>query len=110
VFSLSTSSLKLIEGLVSSRFGVLFSRANEKAPHEWTSLTLRLLAKAPDPVAVFNEIAARLYPTGWNGSLAAKLEMRLQLLEQLDLSGSPELVAASETATTMTCPQYPLHE
>jgi hypothetical protein len=85
---------------LAAAIGLLFRQPSEKAPHEWTSLTSKLLSKAPDPVAVFNEIAARLYPKGgWSGSLATKLETRLQLLEQLDLS-RPELVGACETAKT----------
>jgi hypothetical protein len=85
---------------LAAAIGLLFKRPKEKAPYEWTSLTSKLLSKAPDPVAVFDEIAARLYPRGgWSGSLAAKLETRLQLLEQLDLS-RPELVRARETAKT----------
>jgi hypothetical protein len=83
---------------LAAAIGLLFKRPSEKAPHEWTSLTSKLLSNAPDPVAVFNEIAARLYPRGgWSGSLATKLETRLQLLEQLDLS-LPELVSAREAA------------
>jgi hypothetical protein len=83
---------------LAAAIGLLFKRPSEKAPHEWTSLTSKLLSKAPDPIAVFNEIAGRLYPRGgWSGSLATKLETRLQLLEQLDLR-LPELVSAREAA------------
>lgn len=76
---------------------LLFKRPHDKAPHEWTSLTRQLLLKAPDPVAVLKAIVSRLRPTSWSGSLATKLESRLQLLDQLEVVG-PTLVAALDAA------------
>ena len=58
------------------------------------SLTRQLLLKAPDPEAVFKEIAGRLHPTNWGGLLAAELESRLKLLDQLDIDAVPALAAA----------------
>lgn len=77
---------------------LLFIRAHDKAPHEWTSLTGQLLLKAPDPDAVFKEIVSRLTPMSWSGSLAAKLESRLTLLKQLDLSAFPALAGPLDAA------------
>ena len=70
---------------------LLFKRANDKEPHEWTSLARKLLLRAPDKEAIFKEIVNRLHPTSWSGSLATKLESRLKLLDQLDLSEMPAL-------------------
>jgi hypothetical protein len=59
----------------------LFRRPKDKEPHEWTPLTKKLLRKAPDPAAVLQAIVGSLFPRGgWSGSLATKLESRLQLL------------------------------
>ena len=76
----------------------LFKRPNDKAPHEWTSLTCQLLLKSPDPEAVLKEIASRLHPTSWSGSLATKLESRLKLLDQLDIDAVQPLMAALDAA------------
>ena len=68
------------------------------APEEWKPFTHRLLAKAPHPEAVLNEIISRLWPTSWTGSLATRLETRLKLLEQLDVGTLPVLVNAKDNA------------
>jgi hypothetical protein len=69
----------------------LFRRPANDKPHEWVPLASKLLAKAPDAAAVFQEIVAGLTPTSWTGSLATKLESRLKLLEQLPLGDRPGL-------------------
>lgn len=71
---------------LAASFVLLFKRPNEGAPHEWTMLAKRLLADAPDKRLVINKIADRLRPTSWTGSLASKLEMRLELLKGLQVS------------------------
>jgi hypothetical protein len=76
----------------------LFKRADDKAPHEWTSLTRRLLQKAPDPEAILGEIVRRLRPTSWSGSLATALESHLKLLDQLDIDSVPSLAVALDAA------------
>lgn len=88
---------------IAAAVGLLFKRPSDKAPHEWTSLPSRLLLTAPDPEAVFSEIVTRLRPSSWSGSRATKLESRLQLLEQLDISGFPQLLTgfAEAKATLM---------
>jgi hypothetical protein len=73
---------------------VLFKRSNDKAPHEWAALTRQLLLKAPDPEAVFKEIARRLHTTSGSGSIVTEFESRLKLLDQLDIDAVPALVAA----------------
>jgi hypothetical protein len=78
----------------------LFKRPSEKAPHEWTSLATTLLLRAPNPEAVFREIVMRLRPTSWSGSRTTKLETRLQLLGQLDVSGISQLQTAFADAKT----------
>jgi hypothetical protein len=77
---------------------LLFKRPSDKAPHEWTSLTKLLLLKAPNPEAVLKEVVYRLYPRSWSGSLATKLESRLNLLSQLDIDGVPAIAPAFERA------------
>ncbi len=77
---------------------VVFNRPEGQTPHRWTSLTNQLLLGAPDPEAVLREIVRRLDPTSWSGSLATKLESRLQLLDQLDISATPTLSAALDKA------------
>jgi hypothetical protein len=53
-----------------------------------------MLAEAPDATAVFNEIASRLHPTSWSGSLATKLESRLALLNQIDPGQNAKLAGS----------------
>jgi hypothetical protein len=80
----------------------LFTRPNDEAPYEWASLTRRLLLKAPNPEAVFKEIVGRLHPRSWSGSLATELEVRLTLLDQLDINAVPALaVALDATKATL---------
>jgi hypothetical protein len=73
---------------------LLFDRANDKAQHEWRSIAAELLARAPDSVAIFNEIKARLWPRSWSGSLASKFESRLQLLDELKIGADRALAVA----------------
>ena len=80
---------------------LLFKRPSDKAPHEWTNLARQLLLKAPDPEAVFKEVAGRLHPKSWGGSLATKLESRLKLLDQLDVGAVPDLAASLDMAKAM---------
>ena len=67
----------------------------------WTNLARQLLLKAPDPEAVFKEVAGRLHPKSWGGSLATKLESRLKLLDQLDVGAVPDLAASLDMAKAM---------
>lgn len=73
---------------------VLFRRPDDKSSHVWTPLARRMLAEAPDAPAVFKEMAARLHPTSWSGSLATKLESRLALLDQIDAGQNATLAAS----------------
>jgi hypothetical protein len=77
---------------------LLFKRPSDQVPHEWTNLTKQLFLKAPNPEAVLREVVYRLYPRGWSGSLATKLESRLTLLSQLDVEGVPAIAPALEAA------------
>ncbi|MDN5005545.1 hypothetical protein ACFQZO_32315 [Bradyrhizobium sp. GCM10027634] len=70
----------------------LFQRPANSEPHDWLPLVSKLLAKAPDPVAVLKEIVKRVRPWSWSGSLATKLEGRLKLLERLPINQTPALV------------------
>jgi len=75
-----------------------FKRPTERGPHEWRPLTKRLLTQAPDPVRVLQALVDQLNPTSWSGSLAAKLESRLDLLERLDVGSQSALSVAFEAA------------
>jgi hypothetical protein len=77
---------------------LLFSRANDQTPHEWPPIAKTLLERAPDPVAVFNVISARLWPTSFTGSVASKYESRVQLLDKLPIGNDSALVAAVKAA------------
>jgi hypothetical protein len=78
---------------------VVFKSPAEGVPEKWTTLANELLVKSPNPAAVLNELVYRLYPRGgWMGSLAATLESRLTLLNQLDIEGARDVVPAWETA------------
>jgi hypothetical protein len=63
----------------------LFKRPRENEDHEWKPLAARLLQGAPDKRGVLAEIVYGLRPRSWSGSLAAKLESRLKLLERLPM-------------------------
>jgi len=76
----------------------LFNRPNEGVPHEWTPLTRKLFEKAPDPSLLLNEVAQRLYPSTYGGSLATELEGRLKLLSSLPGGDAPALAAAMSAA------------
>jgi hypothetical protein len=76
----------------------LFRRTNDKEPHAWTDLPRKLLENAPEPRAILNEIVYRLRPISWTGSLASKLESRLELLGDLPVGDAPDLKAALEDA------------
>ena len=76
----------------------LFARPDNKSPHEWTSLAVRLLKSAPQSMAVLQTIIGRANPSSWSGSFSAKLESRAKLLEKLDVDSSVELQQAKEAA------------
>jgi hypothetical protein len=77
---------------------LLFARPNDQTPHEWQPIAKKLLECAPDPVAVFQAISPRLWPTSFSGSIASKFESRLQLLGKLEIGSDPALVAAVNEA------------
>jgi hypothetical protein len=78
----------------------LFGRSKKEQPHEWRPIAESLLRCAPDPVIVFKQISGRIWPTSFSGSMASKLESRLQLLERLDIGNDPALVSAFNEAHT----------
>jgi hypothetical protein len=77
---------------------LLFSRPNDQTPHEWQPVAKALLERAPDPVAVFKVISARLWPTSFSGSVASKFESRVQLLDKLAIGDDPALATAVRAA------------
>jgi hypothetical protein len=73
---------------------LLFARPNDQTPHEWQPIAKKLLERAPDPVAVFEAISPRLWPTSFSGPISSKFESRLELLGKLEIGSDPALVAA----------------
>ncbi len=71
----------------------LFKRPEEGKLEEWTPVFAKLLENAPDSSLVFDAMVKRLYPGGWSGSLATKLEGRLNLLNSLQVE-DPTLATA----------------
>jgi hypothetical protein len=69
----------------------LFRQENDETPKGWKDISRALLSKAPDKIAVFNEIITRLHPTGGVGSISSQYESRLKLLSQFDVDDMPEL-------------------
>lgn len=64
----------------------------------WTGIARKLLAQAPDRVAVLKVMVERFRPNGWSGSLAAILQSRLPLLEELAQDCDPEIARAAAEA------------
>ncbi|MDP4025168.1 hypothetical protein Q8W71_21280 [Methylobacterium sp. NEAU 140] len=83
---------------LAATFTQLFTRPRDTTRLAWTDLALRLLSGASDPVAVFDVIIERLRPNEWSGSLAAEMQIRLDLLDSLDIAALPVLSGPLETA------------
>ncbi len=68
----------------------------------WSDLSLELLRRAPDRLAVLRRFVERFYPTSWSGSRAAIVATRAKLLELFE-GGDDEQVAvyARETRARM---------
>ncbi|MCA6123378.1 hypothetical protein J6500_15950 [Bradyrhizobium sp. WSM 1704] len=78
--------------------GSLFASDNHSSPRQWTPLGPLLLRNAPNPTKILATIVKRLYPNSWGGSWATEMEGRFKLLEQLDVSASPDLQNAKSEA------------
>ena len=76
----------------------VFSQSNDGVPGNWNPITRSLLLNAPDKEAVFAVIASRLHPGGGVGSLSSQYELRLNLLNELDLNDIPSLAPAFSAA------------
>jgi hypothetical protein len=76
----------------------LFARPRDSEPHEWKPIAELLLHRSPDPVAVFKEIAVRLWPRSFSGSEATKFEARLNLLDRLKVGSAPAIHPAFNEA------------
>ena len=76
----------------------LFARPRDGEPHEWKPIAELLLHRSPDPAAVFKEIAVRLRPRSFSGSVATKFEFRLNLLDRLKIESSPAIRSAFSEA------------
>lgn len=76
----------------------LFVHHDETAALEWQPITKALLERASDPVGVFKAIGKRLWPKSFEGSYATACELRLHLLDRLEIGTSRGLTAALEEA------------
>lgn len=56
---------------------------------EWSSAFLAILDRAPDRVAVLNQLAERFRPRSWSGSLAIAMQTRLPLWQKLESYPDP---------------------
>jgi hypothetical protein len=54
--------------------------------------------RSSDPVAVFKEMAVRLRPSSFSGSVATKFESRLNLLDRLKIGNAPAINSAFNEA------------
>jgi hypothetical protein len=63
--------------------GVSFQMPSNESRVQWTPIAKEMLLRAPDPLAVLKVFTSRFQPRGWSGSLAAILESRLGLLDQV---------------------------
>ncbi|KQT23518.1 MULTISPECIES: hypothetical protein [unclassified Bradyrhizobium] len=73
---------------------LLYSRPNDQSSDEWKPIAKLLLERAPDPVAVFEAMGQRIWPTSFDGSPASKFESRMQLLDILELGENAALRVA----------------
>jgi hypothetical protein len=94
------------EGRRSQRYPIiaslitLFRPASPATPHEWTEMALKLLARAPDRVAVLKQYVRRFRPRSWSGSLALAMEAPLAPLRALE-AHSDSAVAAFARAESV---------
>ena len=62
----------------------------------WAEQALALVAHAPDPAVVINELVDRLPPTSWSGSRATMIETRIGWLDDLNPDQRPDIEEALE--------------
>jgi len=68
-----------------------FSQSGESKELVWRSIVFSILDRAPDVVAVLEEIVDAIMPNGWSGSLADILEKRSVLFQSLCQHSNPEV-------------------
>jgi hypothetical protein len=72
---------------------VSYLQGSEEEPGSpWSAIALRMMDRAPDPVAIAQVFAKRFRPSGGSGSMAATLESRGLLLTELEQHRDPRLV------------------
>ncbi len=71
---------------------------DDKTPLVISDTAVALLEAAPDKKAIVEALVSRFEPCSWSGSLAAILEARLPLLDQLVVTGNEAIISAIETA------------
>jgi len=77
---------------------LLFSRPKDGEPHEWRDIAKLLLQRAPEPACVLQEIANRIWPTSFAGSVAGKYRARLNLFDHLEIGDNPVVRATFDEA------------
>ena len=72
---------------------VSYLRQGKDTPPGWTTVALRLLEVAPDPLGVLAIFVRRFSPRSWSGSRAAIMESRAHLLDDLAHHSNPSIAA-----------------
>jgi hypothetical protein len=77
--------------VVAAKIVNLLTRPDEKSPLSFTSAAFKLLAAAPDKLAVLKEFTKRMRPSSWSGSLATLMEANVKALDGVDLGSDAQL-------------------
>ena len=72
---------------------ITFYDAPKDAPLGWSSIALKLLDTAPDPIPVLDVFIERFSPRMWSGSRAAIVESRLHLLDKFECHPNAAIAA-----------------
>jgi hypothetical protein len=83
-----TNRYRAIAGVV-----IIFGTSPATGELGWSDVAIRLLDKAPDKVEVLKRFIERFSPWAWSGSRSAIVASNARLLDQLNTSGDPTLVA-----------------
>jgi len=74
-----------------------FYSQSDKGQQQWTSVALKLIERAPEPVEVLKRFVARMIPTSWVGSRSAIIQSNASLLD--DFAEHPDPAVQEFIAT-----------
>jgi hypothetical protein len=72
---------------------VPFTTDRQRAAPRWKDISLALLDRAPDRIAIMKNYIEHLWPSGWSGSQASAWEAHAKLLDCLPEFNDPALAA-----------------